>query len=660
MELDILRDLVVITGITIPVILLCHRLKILSIIGFLIAGVIIGPHGFSLIEGYDNITVFAELGVVALLFTIGLEFSFEKIWKIRTLFLSGGALQVTLTVAAATAIALIMKQPLHLAVFIGFLVSLSSTALVLSILQEQAKTGSPHGRISLAILIFQDIAVVAMILIIPFLAGNAADPGRQIISLIVKACALGALVFIAMKWVIPQVLYRVVKTGSREIFMFTVLFLCLSIGFLTSSFGLSLALGAFIAGLIISESDYGQRALGAIIPFKDVFSSFFFMSIGMLFDMHYFLNKPLLIIGAALGILVIKAAIGAFTVLMLRWPLSTAVLVGASICQIGEFSFILIQSGVSLGIIGEDFRQVFLGVALCTLFLTPLALSLAPALSGLLLKLPILRCFRGTCPEEKEEGAEAPQKDHLIIVGFGLVGKNLAMAAKTVGISYAIIEMNPDTVKTEQKNGEPILYGDATHEAILHHVNIGTARILVIAISDPAAMRGVTELARRRNRDLHIIVRTRFMAEVEELQALGADCVIPEEFETSVEIFTRVLKHYLIPVQDIERFTAQARAGGYRMFRPRSPVTHTMAGLLLSRPDITIIPLRISATSPLAGKTLAESNLRRLYGVSVLAVQRGKETLPNVSADMRLHENDVIIVMGAMDAINRLRGEVSL
>lgn len=660
MESQVLKDLIVITGVTIPVVILCHRLKISSIIGFLFAGILIGPHGFRLVAGDEEILVFAEFGIVALLFTIGLEFSLKKILRIKTIFLLGGALQVLLTCGASTIIALILHQSLQLSIFIGFLVSLSSTALVLSLLQEEAKIDSPHGRISLAILIFQDIAVVGMILALPLLSGESTAMGVHLMTLAVKLGIVAAIVIAGVKWIVPQVLSRVARTGNREIFLFAILFLCLSIGFLTSSLGLSLALGAFLAGLIISESYYSHRALGSVLPLKDVFSSMFFVSIGMLFDIQFFLARPFMIIFIALSVMLIKAVIAGSTVLVLRWPVNTATLVGISLSQIGEFSFVLMQAGASHNLIGEEFRQVFLGVAMCTLFLTPSAISLASVISAAARKLPLPAYLRGILFKGESLQEKTTLSDHLIIVGYGLVGKNLSRSAKAAQIPYAIIELNPETVEQERKNGEPIYYGDATQEAILDHVQVSAAKVVVIAISDRAAIRGITELVRRKNATTHIIVRIRFMTDVEELLALGADCVIPEEFETSVEIFTRVLKYYLVPAGDIETFTGQVRADGYRMFRTPSLEMNYLRDLLVSNPDISIVPLKIGSPCPLAGKTLIESDLRKRFDVSILAIRRNGETIPNPPGDTRLREDDVIMVMGTTQALTRFESGCAL
>jgi monovalent cation:H+ antiporter-2, CPA2 family len=551
-ELLLLRDLVVLLGMTIPVVLICHRLKIPSILGFLLTGVVLGPHGFKLIIAHENIQNFAEFGIVALLFTIGLEFSMQKIWSIKRIFFAGGFLQVSLTIAASTLIAMSFGMPLNKALFAGFLVSLSSTAMVLSILQEKSSVQSPHGRLSLAILIFQDISIVVMILMLPLLSGRGDGQSPNLPVLLMRLIIAAILVYVGTRWLIPFILHRVAKTGSRQLFLFAILFLCLSIGYLTSSLGLSLALGAFLAGLMISESDYSHRALGSVVPLKDVFSSLFFISMGMLFDIHDFLGKPFTIVIAALAIMLIKGSIGAITALMLRRPISTAILAGASISQIGEFSFILYQTGSILGLVENSISQGFLGVSLCTMFLTPLVMQLSPLLSKLVARLPFPARWRGTLYDTELSEEHITLKDHLLIIGFGLVGKSLAAACSNGNIPYAVIELNPDTITVERKKGEPVYYGDATHEAALRHLHIETARVVVIAVSDPSATFAITELARRLNAHSDIIARTRFLADVDDLLRLGASSVITEELETAMEIFRRVQTRFSISIENSE------------------------------------------------------------------------------------------------------------
>ncbi|MHC9544705.1 MAG: cation:proton antiporter [Vulcanimicrobiota bacterium] len=648
MEYGILKDIIIITGLTIPVTLLCHRFRIPSIIGFILTGTVIGPYGLKSIHTPDHIDAFAEFGVIALLFTIGLEFSLRKLWSNKKNFIYGGALQVLMTGIISAAAALAFSQSPSQAVLIGCMVSLSSTALVLSLLQEKAQIESPHGRATLAILIFQDIAVVAMILLVPLLAGKGMGVSAPHMAFLVlgKIILLAIIVIGGERWVVPRILYRVVRTGNRELFILSVLFICLAIAFITSSLGLSLALGAFIAGLMIAESDYSHRALGSILPLKDIFTSFFFVSIGMLFDPGLLLRSPVTLLAAAVLVIVIKTAAGALSMLFLRRSLRTSLLTGSSLSQIGEFSFIICQTAVLQGIFSEDFMNFFLGVSLITIFLTPSVMTLAPVFSDMMKKLHVP--FSGNGIPEIENGRKSsPERDHLIIIGYGLVGRNIARAAKAGDIPFTIIEMNIDTVIEEQGKGEPIFYGDATQEGILNHASIKEARVVVVAISDPMATRRVTEMARTMNPSAYIITRTRFMTDVEELIRIGANCVIPEEFETSIEIFTRVMKYYLLPQETIADLIMEIRKDGYRMLRSLSHGYSAAIQQSFRHHDIVITQFLIRKGSPLAGYALGETDLRKAYSISVIAIQREDGDILNPGGEAGIEAGDVITVMGA-------------
>jgi len=447
----------------------------------------------------------------------------------------GGAIQVLLTFIAGFATALKFGQPFGEAVFIGFLVSLSSTAIVLKLFQERAEIDSPHGRTGLGILIFQDIIVVPMMLLIPLLGGATESLGGSLFILMAKGLGIIVLVIIGAKWIVPQILYQIARTRIRELFLLVVIVICLAVAWLTSSAGLSLALGAFLAGLIISESEYSHQALGNILPFRDVFTSFFFVSIGMLLDIAFLLQHPGVIVLIALGIFVVKTLSAGLATVLLGFPLRTAILVGLALSQVGEFSFILSKAGVEYGLLAGGAYQLFLAVTVLTMALTPFIIDLAPRTADLVLRLPMHgRLKSGFYPVQEIE--DVGKRDHLIIVGFGVNGRNLARVARTGSIPYVIIEMNPETVREEKKGGELIYYGDATQEVVLERADIKDARVVVVAINDPTATRRITDIARRMNPKVYIIVRTRYLQELKPLYDLGANEVIPEEFETSVEI----------------------------------------------------------------------------------------------------------------------------
>jgi len=655
MEIPLLNDIVIIFGLSIVILFICHRLRVPAIVGFLLAGILAGPYGLGLVKAAHKVEILAEIGVVLLLFTIGIEFSLQRLLKIKKSVLMGGSIQVLLTVFAVFLIARQLGQPVGNSIFIGFLISLSSTAIVLKLLQERAEVDSPHGRTDLGILIFQDIIIVPMILVTPLLAGTTGNAGESVLVLIAKGIGIIGLVIVSAKWIVPRVLYQIARTRSQELFLLSIIVICLAVAWITSSAGLSLALGAFLAGLIISESEYSHQALGNILPFRDVFTSFFFVSIGMLLDVGFLFRHPGNIALIVLGILFLKSTIACFATVLLGFPFRTSILVGLALSQVGEFSFILSKTGVEYGLLAGNTYQMFLAFSVLSMAATPFIITLAPRAADIILRLPMpKRLISGFYPvsEIKVKG----KKDHLIIIGFGVNGRNVARAARLSGIPYAVIEMNPETVRKEQAQGEPIYYGDSTQEIVLQHANIKDARIVVTAINDPASTRRITEIIRRLNPKVHLIVRSRYLQEMKPLYKLGANEVIPEEFETSVEIFTRVLAKYLIPRDEIEALVAEIRSDGYEMFRSLFKKSSSFSDLSLQLPDMEISTLRVIGKSLLVGKSLAEIELRKKYGVTVLAIRRNSQILSNPNVNMPFCANDVLFVLGPPDRVAEVAG----
>jgi CPA2 family monovalent cation:H+ antiporter-2 len=659
MGIPLLNDIVIIFGLAIAVLFLCHRLHVPTIVGYLMTGILAGPHGLGLIDGVHEVEILAEIGVVLLLFTIGIEFSLRSLLQIKRLVLIGGPLQVLLTLFAAFILARRLGQPFSESIFMGFLISLSSTAIVLKLFQERAEVDSPHGRTALGILIFQDIIIVPMILLTPLLAGSTGNLAKSLLILSAKGIGIILLVIISAKWIVPQLMYQIARTRSRELFLLSIVALCLGIAWLTHHIGLSLALGAFLAGLILSESEYSGQALGNILPFRDVFTSFFFISIGMLLDVGFLLQRPGLIAVIALCVLSLKAIIAGSTAVLLGFPLRTTILVGLALSQIGEFSFILSRSGIEYGLLPAITYQVFLVVSVITMAATPFLLALGPHAADLALHLPLPRRLKAGlyfAPTITSTETKIHQKDHLIIVGFGLNGRNVARSARAVGIRYVIIEMNPETVRAEKSKGEPIYFGDAIQEAVLTHARVKDARVLVVVISDPTATRRIIEIARRLNPKLYIIARTRFVQEMKHLYELGANEVIPEEFETSVEIFTRVLGKYLIPRDEIEKFTMEVRADGYEMLRSLPKESASFSDLKIHLPEFEISAFRVNQESPLVGKTLAQIELRKKLGVTLLAIRRDSQIISDLGGDTEFYANDVLVLLAPPHKIAAITG----
>jgi CPA2 family monovalent cation:H+ antiporter-2 len=650
----ILNDILIIILLSVLVLYLCHRLRLPIIVGFLLTGVIAGPHGLGLVEEIDAVKTLAEIGIILLMFTIGMEFSLRSLLRIGKTVLLGGSLQLALTVLAGFAAARLFGYSPNEALFGGFLLSLSSTAIVMKTLQDRAEIESPHGNTALGILIFQDMAAIPMILLVPFLSGSFEDGGASALLLLAKAGGIVFFVPIMTKWIVPWIFFIIAKTKSRELFLITTIALVMAVAWLTYTAGLSLALGSFLAGLIISESDYSHQALGDILPFRDVFTSFFFVSIGMLLDVGFFLQHPVSLILAAAAVVTLKTITAGIAAFSSGLPLRSALVAGIALAQVGEFSFILSETGEPYGLVSGGIYQAFLAVSILTMMATPSLIAVSPVFAHAVVKKPLPRSLRqGMAPPKKE--SPSPLENHLIIVGFGLNGKNIARAARIAGIPYIILEINPAFVRSERSKGEPIYYGDATQEAILRHANISQARTMVVVINDRAAARRITELARRLNPRIYILVRTLYISEINDLTRLGANEVIPEEFETSVEIFSRILAKYFVPKDDIEKLIAEIRSDGYDMFRSLSRNAQPSCTMESCLPDLEISSFRVQEGASVIGKTIQEAQLRKKYGVTLLVVNRKNQIISNPAANFEFAVGDVLFVVGEAEKIQEMR-----
>jgi monovalent cation:H+ antiporter-2, CPA2 family len=652
MEIPLLPDIVIILGLAVVVILVFQRFKLPTILGFLITGMIAGPNGFGLIAASHTheVEILAEIGVILLLFIIGIEFSLKTLSAIKRSVFLGGASQVGLTIVVVALLTQFLNFAWPEAVFLGFLFSLSSTAIVLTLLQQKGDINSPHGRIILAILIFQDIIVVPMMLFTPLIAGQTDDIWTSLLLMAGKGLLVIGFVIVSARYIVPRLLYQVALTKSKELFIMSIIVICFAVAWLTSSLGLSRALGAFMAGLIISESEYSHQATGNILPFREIFTSFFFVSIGMLLDLSFFIEHFFMIVLLALLTFVLKGLIAFGSGLLLRVPIRTALLVGLSLFQVGEFAFILSRSGIEAGLLSDNVYQYFLAVSLVTMAVTPFVIKSYHALANAAVLVLVPKALRErmskrmTAVMGQQEEHEDLQ-DHIVIIGYGINGRNLARAAREANIPYVIIELNAETVKREKALGEPILYGDAVQGVILQHVHIQKARVCVIAISDPESTKRIIVNIREISTRVHIIVRTRFIQEMDENFRLGADEVIPEEFETSIEIFTRVLTKYLIPRNEIESFTNSIRAGKYEMLRSLSP--RTIKGGEMELLDIEIATLRVQHPhASIVGKRLAESNIRKNYGITLVAIKRETGFIVDITAETKILYEDVLYVLG--------------
>ena len=665
MHFPLFGELVVILALAAGILLVFRRFRLPGILAFILTGMIAGPHGWGWVKEVEEVEALAEIGVVFLLFVIGMEFSLKKLASLGKTVFGGGAMQVGLTIVGVTGVLHAFGVRTESAVFIGFLASLSSTAIVLRVLQEKGRMDSAPGRVATAILIFQDIIVVPMMLITPLLAGQSQDITSDLLLLLGKMALLLAAVFIGGRYMVPRLLRAAIKGRGNELFIITIVVICFAAAFTTQAMGLSLALGAFFAGLVISETEHAYHATGIVQPFHELFLSFFFVSIGMLVDVRLFLDSPLTIIGLFAGATLLKVLAAALAVWVLRYPLRTALHSALGLFQLGEFGFVLAIPGLKLGLLSQEHYQLFLAVAILGMATTPLMLDRSERI--------VRKVFLQFVParvsnrldslmrvkREQEKRMATVLKDHVVIIGFGLNGQNVATAAMESGIRCAVVEEDPDLARKAQAIGLPVLHGDATNDHVLHEAHVERARVVVVAISDPEATKKIVACIRSISSAVYIIVRTRYVREIQASLEAGANEVIPEEFETSIEIFYRVLRKYLVPEQRIQDLVARIRGGHYGMLRgvSSSPAAAPQAPLPIPGIEIATLPVTLGR-GKVVGRTVAEIGLREKYGITVLAIRRKERHITNVTGSTRILTDDVLYLLGRPEAIVRLDQEL--
>ncbi|MGE0276294.1 MAG: cation:proton antiporter [Nitrospiraceae bacterium] len=655
-DYEVLGDLLIIFTVSTAVVFVFHQFRFPSIAGFLVAGALIGPHGLNLIPDTTKVQVLAEIGIVLLLFTIGIEFSSVQFASARRILVISAPIQVGGTLVLAVFGALAAGLSYQQGIFWGFLVSLSSTAIVLKSLAERGDSDSLHGHATIAILIFQDLAMVPMMLATPILATQDSSAAGAVVLTLLKALAVVALIVTAAWHLVPTLLQHIVRSRSRELFLLTIIVLCLGIAWLTSLGGLSLALGAFIAGLVIAESEYSHQALAEVLPFRDSFNSLFFVSIGVLMDWHVIFEYPFTVLGLLAAIIVGKFITGTGAVLAAGSAPRAAVLAGVALAQVGEFSFILAREGLEVGLLPEKPYQLFLAVSVLTMTITPFLMQWSPYLARRVEAIQRLRHWfpeRTAAHQAQVESKQIRIKDHVIILGYGLNGRNLARVLGETEIPYIALDLDGDTVGRESKHGVPIYYGDGANANVLRHMKIDDAKVLVVAISDPFTARRAVQVAKGLNPHIHVVVRTRYLRELEELHQLGADDVVPEEFETSIEIFALVLRTYNLPPEFVTRKAEQVRREGYALLRRSEmpELAHHLRGGTLT--DVEVEMCRVENESPAIGRSLAELSIRPRSGASIIAWTRSQVTQSNPSESVRLQAGDVVTLLGSREQIRR-------
>lgn len=631
-----LLELALLFALCVAVAVTFHRLRLPPIVGFLVAGVVVGPNTIGLVHHEEMVRQLAEVGIVVLLFAVGLEVPMGQIARMKRTILVGGGVQVLGTVLIAALACWLFGMPWASAVFLGFLLSLSSTAASTKILVDHGELSAPHGRLVLGINIAQDLAVVPMILLIPMLAGTAADGGSSVLASLGKLGLLTGVVVLARLLVGP-ILSLVARTRNRELFVLFLATWCLSLAVVTAHQGLSLALGAFLAGILLADSDYHSQAAAEIEPFRDAFASLFFVSIGMLFDWHTIVESPGTVGLALLAVVLGKALVVVLAAWQLGQPAWVRVRAALTLAQVGEFSFVLVQLGKRSELLTGSAEKVFLVVAVLSIAITPLLYGLGHRIAAR------ARAVGGG--DAAPRHGELQRQDHAIIVGYGPTGRTIAAGLQAAGVPYVVSEMNADTVRAERERGVPIVLSDCTRLSALQALGLERAKMLILAVNDAAATSRIAQLCRQVAPDTHVLVRAVYTAEVDGLRRAGAHDVVPQELEASVEMLARVLRRFLVADDEIGRQVHDVRRrGGSGRSAPTGP--GDAADVIDFVPGIGFAVWRVHDGAACTGRTLAEVGVRRLTGCSVVAVRRAGQNLPAITPDTVLQVGDAVVVIG--------------
>jgi len=665
--LGTLFELLIILGVSTIVVVLFNIFRLPAVAGFILSGAIVGPYGFSWIAELERVHVLAEIGVILLLFSLGVEFSSSKLRELRRAFFGLGSLQCILTTLFVFVLCKGIGFETGLSLLCGFLVSLSSTAIVFRLLQQRRETHSPQGKVSIAVLLFQDLWVILLLVLLPLIAGKGTGELSflKMSSLaVIKACGLIAFVYLGAKYFVPFVLRIVAKTQVRELFLIAVALLSLGTALFTAQLGLSLALGAFAAGIMISESEFGHQAVADVIPLRDVFVALFFVSVGMLLDFRFLTDNFMTICLIALGVLSIKFLTTASSASFLGFHSRIAALVGIYLAQIGEFSFILAESARQIGLMNDVHYQYFLAVTLVLMFIAPslirFAPLLAPGLSSLDFIPRLIKPIRKYFPEvpyepdgtERIEGSKN-LINHVLIIGYGINGQSLSGVLSNLKIPCSIIEMNHNNVIQAKQDGYEAIFGDASREEVLVAGGVLKARMVVVAISDPVWGHQVVRGIRRLRSDIHILVRSHYYHGIEQLEAAGASDLVVGELEAGMELFSRVLRYYGVPDASIERSVKRAQAEKYRSLKKYITKPIETEGFMGWLSSTDVWPVIIPESSPVIGLNLGKLRIREKTGAIVVTVY-GKDFGYQVpDPQFTFHGGDIVYLVGTTESVQK-------
>ena len=624
--------------------LLLQRLGQPLIIGYIAAGIILGPHtGGVTVSNIHEIEKLAEIGVALLLFALGLEFSLKDLKPVKKVALVGTPIQIILTIGLGFGIGHLTGWEWRDSLWLGACISLSSTMVILKTLMNQGWLGTLSSKVMIGMLIVQDLAVVPLMIILPQLNNPSVGlPALGFAAL--KAAAFIAGMLLLGTRLLPLLMGHIAKLGSRELFLLAIAAIGLGVGYVTHLVGLSFAFGAFVAGMVLSESDYGHQALSDIIPLRDLFGLLFFASVGMLFDPVFLMDHLVEVVVLVAAVSFGKGIIFALLAKVFRYGNVIPLAVGLGLFQVGEFSFVLATVGVSTNSIGHDLYSLILTTAILTMILTPLVSSQTARLYSLK-----KRFFRHE-PLETLNIPETGLRQHAVIVGGGRVGSRIADVLKSFGLPLVVVELDHRRVEKAQTDGIPVVYGDATHEIVLEAAEISTARLLVVTTPDVVTARTIITNAKRQNGELRVVARTSDPSFLPIFEEMGVNSVVLPEFEASLEMTRKSLLHFPIPVSEIQNRTESLRQDLFAPFFDEGQGYKTLVQLRSAEHQFDLQWVPLSAGSPLVTRSIGGVEIRKKAGASVVGVIRDEKLIANPDAAFRFQVNDLVAIIGTEEA----------
>lgn len=628
------------------------------LLGYLIGGMVVGPAGLGLIKELIQVETLAQFGVAFLLFALGVEFSFTELKKVQAIALGGGGLQIALTILVTVLVCGITGAWAYLpakGVFLGGILSLSSTAVVLKCLMERNETETPHGQVMLGILVVQDLALGLMIAVLPALHQPAESLVIAVLLALLRISLFAGGAIAAGIWLIPPLLRLLARTESRELFLLGVVALCLGIALLTEHLGLSIEMGAFVAGLMISEVEYADQTLTYVEPLRDIFASLFFASIGMLIDPMFLWNNLEFILGLVTLVFVGKFLIITPLVKLFRYPLKTALIAGFGLAQIGEFSFVLASEGQALGLVSRRVYSLILGTTAVTLVLTPFVLRLVPIIFDWVESIPWLKPYLSVEGKPLAVAEELPIKDHVVVCGYGRVGRNLVKLLQQHDLPVVVIDQSESRIQQLREAKVSYIYGNCVSFHVLETAGVNTARGMAIALPDPMSTRLCLKRALELSPDLDVVVRAINDKNIEVLYQLGAREVVQPEFEASLEMVAYILTEVGLSPVVVQREMQEIRNRHYFDLRPEQSASEVSRDLQRATQDLNKRWYPLPSGSPLVGMTLDEADMRYLTGTSLMAIRReGGEEIDYPPVQTKLEEGDRLLVVGSDDELAAL------